>query len=335
MKRIAIFILLLCCVLYAGCTNKKDGENVSLKNSQQSEVLGSELNASDSDDMFTSGDFTCRLMEDGVAITGYNGKDASHVDIPQTINGLEVVEINYENGGFYKTGVESVTLPNSLKRIKGSLFYRTGVSTLHIPKSVEFVYSEPFFKSNTFKGYTVDPDNQYYTAVDGVLFTKDMKTLVSYPECAERDEYVIPEGVETISEGAFAYSAWNLKHVTLPSSMKEFDFGCVLPKFEKFTVHPDNPYFRSVEGVIYNEDITELLGYPSCNPQEKFVIPDTVTVIDEGAFSERLPALKEIYFPDNVEYFEWNADTSATFIGKSGSVVEAVAKDNNIEFKAR
>jgi hypothetical protein len=28
---------------------------------------------------------------------------------------------------------------------------------------------------------TVDPENQYYASKDGVLYTKDMKTVVAYP----------------------------------------------------------------------------------------------------------------------------------------------------------
>ncbi len=44
-----------------------------------------------------------------------------------------------------------------------------------------------------------------YVSVDGVIFTKDMKTLVLFP--AGRDgEFTVPDGIERISAGAFRYS---------------------------------------------------------------------------------------------------------------------------------
>ena len=56
---------------------------------------------------------------------------------------------------------------------------------------------------------------------DGVLMSADGETLVSYPGGKDAvDEYVIPEKVETILDGAFVGS--DAKKVVIPSSVTNF-----------------------------------------------------------------------------------------------------------------
>ncbi len=67
----------------------------------------------------------------------------------------------------------------------------------------------------------VDENNETYCSVDGVLFSKDMKTLIQAP-CAfggTDGEYVVPDGVEHIGKAAFLVCL-NLKKVTIPESVE-------------------------------------------------------------------------------------------------------------------
>jgi hypothetical protein len=80
----------------------------------------------------------------------------------------------------------------------------------------------------------VDTENPNYCDVDGVLYTKDMKTLLLYPNQKTAASYTVPDGVETIAMAAFyqhpkdetynAESAKNtelvLEEVILPDSVK-------------------------------------------------------------------------------------------------------------------
>ncbi len=78
----------------------------------------------------------------------------------------------------------------------------------------------------------VDDENEYFCDADGVLFTKDMKTLLFYPMARNAvdttDEngnkiksisYAIPEGVETVRTKAF-YKCSDIRELTLPSTLK-------------------------------------------------------------------------------------------------------------------
>jgi hypothetical protein len=55
----------------------------------------------------------------------------------------------------------------------------------------------------TLKEISVAEDNESYVAQGGILFTKDMKTLVSYPSAKPGETYIIPDGVTSIGDSAF------------------------------------------------------------------------------------------------------------------------------------
>ena len=62
----------------------------------------------------------------------------------------------------------------------------------------------------------------------------------------------------------------------------------------------DNPYFKSVDGVLYTKDGTELVAYPSGKQGEEFQVPDGVNVIRQAAFMGA-KNLKKVVFSDTVE----------------------------------
>ena len=77
---------------------------------------------------------------------------------------------------------------------------------------------------------SVSGDNGSFQSIDGVLFTKDGKTLLQYPVGKGLDSYRIPDGVETIEELAFAFCGDTLSSIHIPSSVtsigKSAFIGC-------------------------------------------------------------------------------------------------------------
>ena len=76
---------------------------------------------------------------------------------------------------------------------------------------IEDVYFEEFvFNTNVFSGcqglknFYVSEYNTKYATVDGILFSKDLKTLYRYPMGKLLSEYTIPDSVEIIDSYAFA-----------------------------------------------------------------------------------------------------------------------------------
>ena len=114
------------------------------------------------------------------------------------------------------------------------------VEIINIGKDVRHIEERAFYYCKMLKAVNVDPENENYCSVDGVLYTKDMKTLVLRPikngdwlveqKLADtNDTFDVPEGVTRIAACAF-YKNDELIHLTLPSSLEEIGdmgfFGC-------------------------------------------------------------------------------------------------------------
>lgn len=117
----------------------------------------------------------------------------------------------------------SVTLHEGLESLSMAAFYGSAVTELRIPASVTTItgVSGTPATSNSDPKITnliIDAQNESFAFVDGVLYSKDMTTLVWYP-CAKTDtSFTFPASVTEIEEYAFAY-ARKLQTVTLSASV--------------------------------------------------------------------------------------------------------------------
>jgi hypothetical protein len=65
---------------------------------------------------------------------------------------------------------------------------------------------------------TVDSRNPAYASIDGVLFDKRIRTIITYPAGKTARTYTIPSSVTEIGDRAFAGCS-SLTSVTIPSSV--------------------------------------------------------------------------------------------------------------------
>jgi hypothetical protein len=201
-----------------------------------------------------------------------------------------------------------ITFPQSLQRIGKSAFRSTSVSTISLPSGLEQIESTAFIFSLKLKEFQVDSNNADFTSRDGVLYTKDMETLVLYPPAKKGGSYSAPEGVkrigawafcsakqlgtvllpaglETIGEEAFIDS--RIKSFYLPASTKELGEGtfeyCI--SLKEVGVDGENQYFTAIDGVLYTKDMKTLLAYPAGSKIKEFKLPEGVSSIGAYAFS--------------------------------------------------
>lgn len=114
--------------------------------------------------------------------------------------------------------VTSVSLPNSLSYISTNVLENlTSLKTIQIPANVTLIGTDIFMGCTALNSIYVASGNPSYTSVDGVLFSRDMKSLWAFP-IGRSGNYTIPDGVTYISEYAFAQASL-LDSVTIPASV--------------------------------------------------------------------------------------------------------------------
>lgn len=82
----------------------------------------------------------------------------------------------------------------------------------------------PFRGQRLLRMIDVNPDNLNYCVIDGVLFDKSGTTLLAYPPAREGDFYAVPDGVQWIAAGAFAWAA-NLTEIDFPDTIATIGEG--------------------------------------------------------------------------------------------------------------
>lgn len=87
-------------------------------------------------------------------------------------------------------------------QIKGNF----NVGILTIPADFDFYITGIESSSNQLVSYDVEQGNTSYAVQDGVLFTKDMSTLVAYPSGKVQASYSIPSSVTSVNPYAFKTS---------------------------------------------------------------------------------------------------------------------------------
>ena len=216
-------------------------------------------------------------------------------------------------------------------QIKGDF----NVGTLTIPADFDFYITGIESPSSQLVSYDVEQGNTSYAVQDGVLFTKDMSTLVAYPSGKVQASYSIPSSVISVNPYAFDYS-YGLGEiiVNFDNCNNIYDFSGTpstvvlqttqyISRFEQASWESNLPLSTRIEymdvssGLVYTEKGN---GYyvTSYTPTDKTMvsIPETYQVeggeilnvvgIGANAFNNA-SNLTNIDLPDTIEVIEDNA----------------------------
>ncbi len=121
------------------------------------------------------------------------------------------------------TGLTSIEIPATITSIKYGAFKAcTGLTTFAVHNQISEIQTAVFVGCTALTSINVANDNTSYTSVDGVLYDKTLKTLISCP--AGKTTVTIPGSVTTIKGGAFD-SCTGLTSINLPGSLTTIEGG--------------------------------------------------------------------------------------------------------------
>lgn len=172
------------------------------------------------------------LMKEPKLILNKDGKklieaygNFKHIDIPNSIT--EIGDISFRD----TDQLESIDIPTSVTRIGTGAFWNcTSLQTIYIPCSVNEIGDSLFDGCTSLIEINVDPNNQVFCSENGVLYDKEKKSIIRFPEAKKDSSFVIPSSITEIVSGAFC-DCNNLQIVEIPNSVSKIGdsafCGCI------------------------------------------------------------------------------------------------------------
>lgn len=117
----------------------------------------------------------------------------------------------------YCTLLIGVTLSENLESIGFRCFAESGITTFEVPATVTTMGTRVFQSCASLQSIAVAAGNANYQAKDGVLYDKEVKTLIACPAGSTLESLTIPNTVTTIADGAFFRC--KIPAITMPASV--------------------------------------------------------------------------------------------------------------------
>lgn len=295
--------------------------------SEDSAVMTIENEETEEEVYTESGDYVYTLTEDGNACITSCKSEESEIVLPSEIDGITVTGIGAD--AFFQSNITKITIPATV---------------------TDIAEENPFCAMLFIEEIIVDDANENYTAVDGILYTKDMKNLLCYPIAKKGSSFTIPDGVETI--GIASIYGTELEEISIPDSVTSimrhgFNGNENLKKIDmsNTAIEQITPMCfaacTNLTDVIFSESTTyiDVGGFMNCEKLENITLPSQLDHIGQSAFMGT--AIMEVVIPTSVTSigycaFGYDKDEKSisgfTIIGESGSIAEIYATDTDSDY---
>ncbi len=197
--------------------------------------------------------------------------------------------------------VTEYSIPDTVSEIP---FYgftdNVSIEKICIPASLSYIGRMAFVSCESLTSFETASDNPYFMAdSEGVLFSKDGRTLVKYPEGKTETAYSIPNTVSLV--GAYAFYGTVLESVSIPEGVK----------------------------------MLEWMAFASSRGLTEITIPSTVYSIGQSCFNGSYNIISVTILNPHMEFGNGAFSVmypSFVMNGYTGSTAEKYAKDNQFAF---
>lgn len=215
----------------------------------------------------------------------------------------------------------TLTLREGVTSAINSIGSCTKLIQLNLPSTLTTNPFTVYANMYSLSAITVSENSQTFAAVDGVLFTKDLTTLIKYLPKKEA-AYTVPPTTKVLNSGAFCLgrvqslalnegllsiqsdalrsvikvSAGALNVLRIPNTVNSIaDNGLFEAFWSGFEVDSAHPYYSTDGSVLYNKDRTTALVYTSdtsAPKNQEVTLPATVEELGLGFSYNNSPLVK-------------------------------------------
>ena len=263
-------------------------------------------------------------------ITGYD-LDKGVVEIPSEILGNPVTTIgrrafigcgktdeyyhyndtpSEETHGHRGCGIKEIIIPDSVTTIEAEAFYDCeSLTKIHFPSGLKdfygnregfsgdaIEYASWIMGCHSLRELTISEDNPYYQSIDGIIYSKDGKTIGPVPPAIPFDT-VDFDGITAIGDFAFCCRE-SEKEFVIPQQITSIGnfafFGCCN---EEYWEYHDESVSVNIQ---LNEGLTSIGDYAFSNIRylREMELPDSLLTLGKAAFSST--SLESMTIPSKV-----------------------------------
>ncbi len=195
--------------------------------------------------------------------------------------------------------LSSITMPEGVTRIGNESFKScSNLTSISIPANVTTIGECAFTLCTNLSEILVESGNTKYASIEGVLFDKDITTLIACP-ALKKGSYEVPDGVIRIEINAFQRCV-NLNSVVLPEGVIGIGSHSFSDCYELASINIPSTIER-IDGYAFSD----------CWSLTSLVIPGNISTIQSGSFWG-CTALTSIDIPASVYFISDRAFMNCT-----------------------
>lgn len=202
--------------------------------------------------------------------------------------------------------ITAYAVPETVTEIRDNACYSAQkLEEVSLPASLTTLGQYVFEGCPVLKTIHVEADNEKYAAQDGVLFTKDLSTLIKFPEQCALTEYTVPDSTTKLENWSFV-GAEKLEAIDL-NNVTEIGEDCFY-------------YCTALKSITIPDSVTALNGacFAYCTALSEVNLPQGLTTIGSYCFVN-CESLKTVSLPSSITQIGTYA-LGYTYDNESGAV---------------